>query len=317
MLLAQRQAKTSFFMQSTGEEAISTGFRFALRDDDMNFPTYRQQALLIAGGYPLELMMSQIYSNAHDPLRGRQLPGFYSARDFGFFSLSGNVATQFLQAVGWAMASAIKGDDSITAAWIGDGSSAESDFFSGMLMASTYRAPVVLNLINNQWAISTSQSVVRGQAATFAERGHGFGLPSLRVDGNDFLAVYAVASWAVERARRNLGPTFIEWVTYRIGAHSSSDDPSAYRPKSEPGAWPLGDPIERLKRHLITIGAWTQGEHTDLEARVEEQVRLAQLAAEGWGTLKSGPGPSPRDVFEDVYADVPEHLRRQLREAGL
>ena len=137
------------------------------------------------------------------------------------------------------------------------------------------------------------------------------------MDGNDFLAVYAVASWAVERARRNLGPTFIEWVTYRVGAHSSSDDPAAYRPKSEADAWPLGDPIERLKRHLIASGAWTQDEHTDLEARVEEQVRLAQMAAEEWGTLKSGPGPSPRDIFEDVYADVPEHLRRQRREAGL
>jgi 2-oxoisovalerate dehydrogenase E1 component alpha subunit len=137
------------------------------------------------------------------------------------------------------------------------------------------------------------------------------------VDGNDFLAVYAVASWAVERARRNLGPTFIEWVTYRVGAHSSSDDPSAYRPKSEPAAWPLGDPIERLKQHLMAIGAWTLEQHTDLEARVEEQVRLAQVTAEEWGTLKSGPGPSPRDIFEDVYADVPEHLRRQRREAGL
>ncbi len=317
MFLAQRQAKTSFFMQSTGEEAISTGFRFAMRDDDMNFPTYRQQSLLIAGGYPLELMMSQIYSNSHDPLRGRQLPGLYSSKDTGFFTLSGNVATQFLQAVGWAMASAIKGSDSVTAAWIGDGSSAESDFFSAMLMASSFQAPVILNLINNQWAISTSQSVVRGQAATFAVRGHGFGLPSLRVDGNDFLAVYAVASWAVERARRNLGPTFIEWVTYRVGAHSSSDDPSAYRPKSEAAAWPLGDPIERLTRHLIASGAWTEDQHADLEGKVKEQVRLAQAVAEEWGTLKSGPGPSPRDIFEDVYADVPEHLQRQRREAGL
>lgn len=316
MLMAQRQGKASFYMQCKGEEAIACAFRAAQRDGDMNFPTYRQQGLLIAGGYPLELMMSQVYSNALDPLHGRQMPVFYSAKDYGFFSISGNLATQYVQGVGWGMASAIKGDTAIAAAWIGDGATAESDFHSAMVMASAYNAPVVLNIVNNQWAISTYQAIARGQAATFAMRSHGFGLPSLRVDGNDYLAVYAAATWAIERARRSLGPTLIEWVTYRAGAHSSSDDPSGYRPKDEASAWPLGDPIDRLRRHLMAIGDWSDDDHDRLKSSVEDRVRTAQTHAESHGTLQNGPAPSPRYIFEDVYKEMPNHLRCQRQEAG-
>ncbi|MET3280743.1 hypothetical protein ABIF43_006232 [Bradyrhizobium japonicum] len=142
MQMAQRQGKTSFYMQHTGEEAVSCAFRIALGPDDMNFPTYRQAGLLIAHDYPLVDMMCQIYSNEHDPLKGRQLPVMYSSKRHGFFSISGNLATQFVQAVGWAMASAIKRDNRIAAAWIGDGSTAESDFHAALVFASTYKAPV-------------------------------------------------------------------------------------------------------------------------------------------------------------------------------
>lgn len=317
MLTAQRQGKTSFYMQHTGEEAVSCAFRRALGAGDMNFPTYRQAGLLIAGDYPMVDMMCQIYSNAGDPLKGRQLPVMYSSRAHGFFSISGNLATQFVQAVGWAMASAIKGDSRIAAAWIGDGSTAESDFHAALVFASTYRAPVVLNVVNNQWAISTFQGVARGGSATFAARGLGFGIPSLRVDGNDYLAVLAVARWAVERARRNLGPTLIEHVTYRVGPHSTSDDPSAYRPKAESAGWPLGDPINRLKQHLIQRGAWTQERHIQAEAEIAQTVIAAQKQAERLGTLHSGDKPSARDIFEDVYAELPPHLCRQRQQLGV
>jgi 2-oxoisovalerate dehydrogenase E1 component alpha subunit len=316
MLTAQRQGKTSFYMQCLGEEAVACAFRAALQAGDMNFPTYRQQGLLVAGGYPLELMMAQVYSNELDPLHGRQMPVFYSARDYGFFSISGNLATQYVQAVGWAMASAIKGSSAIAAAWIGDGATAESDFHSAMVFASTYNAPVVLNIVNNQWAISTYQAVARGQATTFAMRAHGFGLPSLRADGNDFLAVYAAARWGIERARHGLGPTVIEWVTYRAGAHSTSDDPSGYRPKDEPSTWPLGDPIERLKDHLISTSAWSVAEHERMQSTVRDEVREAQAIAEAHGTLHGGPTPSARDIFEGVYKEMPAHLRRQRQQAG-
>lgn len=316
MLMAQRQGKTSFYMQCLGEEAIACAFRKALRPGDMNFPTYRQQGLLIADDYPLVDMMCQIYSNSRDPLKGRQLPIMYSSKSHGFFSISGNLATQFVQGVGWAMASAIRGGDKIAAAWIGDGSTAESDFHSGMVFASTYKAPVVLNIVNNQWAISTFQGIAKGGSGTFAARGLGFGIPSLRVDGNDYLAVHAAAKWAVERARRNLGPTLIEWVTYRAAAHSTSDDPSAYRPKEETDAWPLGDPVKRLKNHLILTGAWSEERHVQAEAEVDAEILAAQKEAESHGTLHTGPKPSVRDMFEDVYEEMPPHLRRQRQEAG-
>ena len=317
MMVAQRQGKTSFYMQHLGEEAISCAFQCALGQGDMNFPTYRQAGLLIASGYPLLKMMCQVYSNDGDPVRGRQLPVFYSAREYGFFSISGNLATQYIQAVGWAMGSAISGDDKIAAAWIGDGSTAESDFHAALVFASTYHAPVVLNVVNNQWAISTYQGMARGGSATFAARGLGFGIPALRVDGNDYLAIYSSARWAVERARRNLGPTMIEYVTYRAGGHSTSDDPSAYRPKEEGSVWPLGDPVHRLKQHLIVRGIWSEARHKQAEAEIMEEVIAVQKEAEAIGTLKSGSRPTARDMFEDVFAEMPPHLALQRQEAGI
>lgn len=317
MQMAQRQGKTSFYMQHMGEEAVSCAFRKALSPGDMNFPTYRQAGLLIAGGYPMLDMMCQIYSNERDPLKGRQLPVMYSSREHGFFSISGNLATQFVQAVGWAMASAMKRDTRIAVGWIGDGSTAESDFHSALVFASTYKAPVVLNIVNNQWAISTFQGIARGGSGTFAARGLGFGIPALRVDGNDYLAVYAVAKWAIERARSNLGPTVVEYVTYRVGAHSTSDDPSAYRPKTESDVWPLGDPVLRLKNHLIREGAWSEDRHTQAEAEILSNVIAVQKEAESHGTLHSGPHPSARDMFEGVYEEMPPHLRRQRQQGGV
>lgn len=317
MLMAQRQGKTSFYMQALGEEAIACAFAKAMRRGDMNFPTYRQQGLLLSSDYPLETMMNQIYSNREDPLRGRQLPVLYSSKEHGFFTVSGNLATQFIQAVGWAMASAIKGDTAIAAGWIGDGSTAESDFHSALVFASTYQAPVILNVVNNQWAISTFQGIAVGKGGTLAARALGFGIPALRVDGNDYLAVFAAARWAAERARQNLGPTLIEHVTYRAGGHSTSDDPSAYRPKEEFTAWPLGDPIERLKQHLIARDLWSEARHTQAQSEIDSEIALTQKAAEKNGTLHNDNGLSAAAMFEDVFEDMPEHLRRQRQQAGV
>ncbi|HSN47060.1 MAG TPA: 3-methyl-2-oxobutanoate dehydrogenase (2-methylpropanoyl-transferring) subunit alpha [Casimicrobiaceae bacterium] len=317
MLIAQRQKKMSFYMQSLGEEAIAVAHALALEEGDMCFPTYRQQGLLIARGYPLVEMMCQLFSNARDPLKGRQLPVMYSSRQYGFFSISGNLGTQTIQAVGWAMASAIRGDTRIASAFIGDGSTAEADFHNALTFAAVYRAPVILSVVNNQWAISSFQGIAGGEVTTFAARGLGNGIASLRVDGNDFLAVYAVSQWAVERARRGLGPTLIEWVTYRAGAHSTSDDPSKYRPADEWSHFPLGDPVERLARHLTGLSAWSADEQARVQQALEEEVLAAQKEAESHGTLSSGPISSPATMFEDVYKDMPEHLVRQRRELGV
>jgi 2-oxoisovalerate dehydrogenase E1 component alpha subunit len=316
MLIAQRQKKISFYMQCLGEEAIAIAHTLALGSSNMCFPTYRQQGLLLArDDVDMVEMICQLMSNERDPMKGRQLPVMYSYKRAGFFSISGNLATQFIQAVGWAMASAIKGDSKIASAWIGDGATAESDFHTALTFAHVYRAPVILNVVNNQWAISTFQAIAGGEATTFAARGVGCGIASLRVDGNDFLAVYAASLWAAERARSNLGPTLIEWITYRAGAHSTSDDPSRYRPADEWRHFPLGDPIERLKQHLIAIGAWSEQEHEATRKELDAQVSAALKEAERHGTLAGGQLPPLASMFEDVYKDMPAHLREQLRQA--
>jgi len=317
MLLAQRQKKLSFYMQSLGEEAIGAAHSVALQDGDMAFPTYRQQSLLLAGDrVPMSEMICQLLSNEKDPLKGRQLPVMYSYRRAGFFTISGNLATQFVQAVGWAMASAIKGDTKIASGWIGDGSTAEADFHNALTFAHVYRAPVILNVVNNQWAISTFQAIAGGEASTFAARGVGSGIASLRVDGNDYLAVYAASKWAADRARANLGPTLIEWVTYRAGPHSTSDDPSKYRPADDWERFPLGDPIARLKAHLLRLGEWSEERHLALQAELDAEVIAAQKEAEAYGTLLENKRSSAATMFEDVYEHMPEHLRVQRQQLG-
>jgi 2-oxoisovalerate dehydrogenase E1 component alpha subunit len=317
MLIAQRQKKISFYMQCLGEEAIAVAHALALQPGDMCFPTYRQQGLLLVrDDIDMVEMMCQAMSNERDPIKGRQLPLLHSYKRAGFFTISGNLATQFVQAVGWAMASAIKGDTKIASAWIGDGATAESDFHTALTFAHVYRAPVILNVVNNQWAISTFQAIAGGEATTFAARGVGCGIASLRVDGNDFLAVHAASLWAAERARSNLGPTLIEWITYRAGAHSTSDDPSRYRPGDDWQHFPLGDPIARLKQHLIGIGAWSDKENDETQQELDAQVAAALKEAERHGSLADGHIPPLSSMFEDVYKDMPPHLREQMRQAA-
>ncbi len=311
MVKLQRQGKTSFYIKCTGEEAIGVAQAMALDPQDMLFPSYRQQGLLVARGCPLVRLMNQIFSNTQDNLKGRQLPIMYSEPDFGFFSISGNLGTQYPQAVGWAMASAYSGDTRIAAAWVGDGATAEGDFHYALTFAAVYQAPVVLNVVNNQWAISTFQGMAGGEQATFAARAVGYGLPALRVDGNDFLAVYAATVWAAERARNNHGATLIELYTYRAAPHSSSDDPAAYRPAEEAKAWPLGDPIERLKQHLIAIGEWDDARHSALVTEMTEQVISQLKEASSYGTLGNPAPNDPGSMFEDVLKEIPGRLLMQ------
>ena len=311
MFRAQRQGKTSFYMKSTGEEAVSVAAAFALAQDDMCFPSYRQQGILIARDWSLVDMMNQIYSNKGDRLQGRQLPIMYSVRERGFFSISGNLTTQYPQAVGWAMASAAKGDTRIAAAWCGEGSTAEGDFHSACTFAAVYRAPVILNVVNNQWAISSFSGFAGAEATTFAARAVGYGIAGLRIDGNDPLAVYAATRWAADRARANAGPTLIEHFTYRAEGHSTSDDPSQYRSALEGVKWPLGDPIARLKSHLISLGLWDEDRQAEMDREVAEQVKAAAREAEKNGVLGHGLLQPLASMFEGVYEDMPWHLKEQ------
>ena len=310
----QRQGRISFYMKSTGEEAVAVAQAMALRPGDMFFPSYRTQGLFVVRGRSLVDLMCQCLSNTHDMCRGRQMPIMYHWAEGNIFSISGNLATQFPQAVGWAMAAAIKGEDHLAASWIGEGASAEADFHHALTFAAVYQAPVILNVVNNQWAISTFQGFAGGEQRTFAQRGPGYGIPGVRVDGNDFLAVYAVTRWAAERARSGGGPTLIEHVTYRAAAHSTSDDPSRYRPKEEWQSWPLGDPVLRLKGHLIALGEWSEERHAALEQELEAHVTACWKEAVAYGTLTEGPTLDPLSMFEDVFHEMPAHLRRQREE---
>lgn len=315
MFRGQRQGKTSFYMKCTGEEATSIAAAMALSGDDMIFPSYRQQGILIARDYPLVEMINQIYSNKGDKLKGRQLPIMYSSRDKNFFSISGNLATQVPQAVGWAMASAIKQDSRIAATWVGEGSTAEGDFHSACTFATVYNAPVILNVVNNQWAISSFSGFAGAERTTFAARALGYGMAGLRVDGNDALAVYAAERWAANRARANAGPTLIEYFTYRAEGHSTSDDPSGYRSAQERSEWPLGDPITRLKDHLIAIGEWDEERQEKMDLDAAERVKAATKEAEKNGILGHGLHHPFHTMFEDVFEELPWHLQEQAEQA--
>ena len=312
----QRQGKTSFYMKCTGEEATSVAAAMALHADDMCFPSYRQQGILFVRGYPMTEMVNQIFSNKADKLKGRQLPIMYSSRDLNFFTVSGNLTTQYPQAVGWAMASACKGDSRIAAVWCGEGSTAEGDFHAAMTFAAVYNAPVIMNVVNNQWAISSFSGFAGAERATFAARGAGYGIAALRVDGNDPLAVYAATSWAAERARTNQGPTLIEHFTYRADAHSTSDDPTAYRSAQEREEWPLGDPIMRLKRHLIHRGVWSVEQQEALDTECLEAVKDAVKEAAKNGILGHGLHQPFETMFQDVFEEMPWHLKEQAAQAN-
>lgn len=314
MQRAQRQGRISFYSLSTGEEAVAVAQCMALDPSDMLFPSYRNQGSFLARGVSPVDLMCQLLSNTRDMCKGRQLPVMYHSAEKNIFSISGNLATQFPQAVGWAMAATIKGEERIAAAWIGEGASAEADFHHALLFASVYRAPAVLNVVNNQWAISTFQSYAGGAQATFAARGPGYGVCGVRVDGNDFLATFAVTQWAAERAREGLGATLIELVTYRASAHSTSDDPSRYRPSDDPAHWPLGDPIERLKQHLLALGIWSEDQHRRLSAELTAQLAANWKEAALFGTLTEGPHLNPDLMFEDVFDEMPQHLQKQRDE---
>ena len=311
MFNMQRQGKMSFYMKSTGEEAVSVGHAMALRADDMTFPTYRQQGILINRGAPIEDMMCQCLSNGGDRLHGKSIPVLYSFKDYGFFSISGNLGTQLIQGVGWAMANAYKNEDGLASVFTGEGATAEGDFHYALNFASTYRAPCIINVVNNQWAISSFQGIAMGEGESFAARGTGYGLATLRVDGNDLLAVYAATQWAAERARGGGGATVIEHFTYRKSGHSTADDPAKYRPENEPDVWPFGDPIERLKNHLILIGEWTEEQHEAQAKALKLKIRDLYKQAEKMGNLSGDTHVDPLTMFEAVYAEMPDHLRRQ------
>jgi 2-oxoisovalerate dehydrogenase E1 component alpha subunit len=305
MMKLQRQGRIAFYLQSTGEEAAILGSAYALEPQDWIFPAYRESGAAFLRDFPLVKFVSQLMGNANDPIKGRQMPIHYAYREKNFTSVSSPVGTQIPQAVGAAWAAKIKKDPIVVLTYFGEGATSEGEFHVGANFAGVFQAPVVLFCRNNGYAISVPLSR-QTASESIAIKAKAYGFPGVRVDGNDILAVYQATKEAVDRARSGGGPTLIEAVTYRQGAHSSSDDPRAYRVDEEVQKFIQMDPIVRFRRYLSERNLWDDGREEGLQAEVKNEIIAAVEEAE-----KFGPPPI-ESMFEDVFAEMPEDLREEM-----
>jgi len=303
----QRQGRIGFHVGSLGEEAAILGSAWAMRKNDWLFPCYREFGAALMRGLSLQTLCDNMFGNANDTVRGRQMPCHYTCRAVNWASISSPVGTQITHAVGTAWAAKIRREDSASLVYFGDGATSSSDFHSALNFAGVFRLPVVFLCRNNGWAISVP---VERQTATrtFAEKALAYGIPGVRVDGNDLFAVVSVTQKALERGVRGEGPTLIEAITYRMGGHSTSDDPNRYRETEAVEAWAARDPIERVRSYLEKRGAWSDADQARLTAEIDQHFREAVAAAE------KAPPPPLESMFDDVYAKVPWHLAEERAE---
>ena len=303
----QRQGRINFYIGSEGQEAVHVGGGAALQRDDWYFPHYRDPGVALLRGASIESMVHQLYGDAKDPIKGRQMPNHFSYRDQNFFSVSSPLTTQVPQAVGAAYAMKYKKTKQVAMTSFGDGSTSEGDFHVGMNFAGVWKAPCVFLLNNNQWAISVPSSM-QTASETYAQKAEAYGFEGVRVDGNDVLAVYAASRMAVDKARRGEGPTLIEAYTFRMGPHSSSDDPKRYVNPADLQHWGAKDPILRFKNYLTKKGIWDDRREHELVESTKAEIQAAIQSAE------ATPMPDIGLLVEDVYAEVPWHLEEQLQE---
>jgi len=306
MMRLQRQGRIGFYGTASGEEAAVVGSAYALKAEDWVFPALRQGAAALMRGMPLEVFVAQCIGNALDVAKGRQMPVHYAYRQVNFVSWSSCIATQLPHAVGMAYAAQLKRDPVVALAYLGDGASSEGDFHVAMNFAGVFKLPVVFFCQNNQWAISVPLAH-QTASTSIAVKAEGYGFEGVQVDGNDVLSVYEVTKKAVERARSGQGPTLVEAVTYRMGSHSSSDDPTRYRSEEERQAWGAKDPIERLRLYLVEHKLWSGGDEKALQQTLNDEVSQAIQQAE------SAPPLAPETLFTDVYDTPPPSLEKQAQ----
>ena len=304
----QRSGRIGFCVTSTGEEAVQVGTAHALQPNDWVYPYYRQYGVMMYRGVPLNVLADHLYGNQEDLAKGRQMPAHYTHKDTHFVSSSSVIGTHLIHAVGTAMAAKYRKDPSVTVTYIGDGGTSSNDFHSSLTFAGVFKPPVVLFIVNNQYAISLPVAKQCG-AETLHSKGAGYGVPAIRVDGNDVFAVYQASREAYARARAGEGPTLIELFTYRAGPHSSSDDPTRYRGK-EADQWlsEEKDPIARARKYMQKLGIWTEAYEEQVWEETRTRINLATTEAE------TTPEPSWASLFDDVYAEVPPALARQRDE---
>ncbi len=312
MVMLQRQGRIGFYGSCSGQEAPPIATGFATQPTDWIFPALRESSVMLVRGFPLVKYIAQIYGNELDVLKGRQMPSHMSAREVNQVSWSSCIGPQIPQAVGAAWAAKIKGDKVVTVGFMGDGATSQPDFHNAINFAGVFKVPCVMICQNNHWSISVPTER-QTASATIAVKAKAYGVPGVRVDGNDILACYAVIKEAVDRARAGLGPTFVECVTYRMGAHSTSDDPTRYRSDAEVEAWGKKDPVLRFRRFLLKKGLVSDAFDAELEAAFTTQLSAAIA------TVEAAQAPRADTLFDDVYAELPWHLREQqqeLRSAG-
>jgi 2-oxoisovalerate dehydrogenase E1 component alpha subunit len=305
MLSLQRQGRIGFWVPSLGEEACQIGSAMALEKRDWVFPAYREPGAAIWRGAPIEMLIAQAYGNAKDPQRGRQMPSHFGSATIHYVTTSSPVGTQITQAVGTAWAAKIRKEDVVTLTYFGDGATSEGDFHAGMNFAGVFRAPTIFFCKNNQWAISVPVSR-QTASKTLAEKARAYGIDGVRVDGNDLLSVYAATRAAADKARAGGGPTLIEAVTYRMGPHSSSDDPTRYRPKEEVEAWARRDPIDRMRKYLELKGLWSKDRDAALRSELDDLVQNTVKEVE------RNPPPPIETLFADVYAEPSPQIKEQM-----
>ena len=307
MVASQRQGRLSFYMTALGEEATSVGGAAGLKPQDMIMMQYREQGALIYRGFDLKDLMNQLFSNAGDLGKGRQMPIHYGSKALNCMTVSSPLATQIPQATGYAYGQKLQGLDAVTICYFGEGAASEGDFHAGLNMAAVQKAPVIFFCRNNGYAISTpSDEQFKGNG--IASRGVGYGIKTIRIDGNDILAVLKATQIARAYAVKESKPVLIEAMSYRLGAHSTSDDPSGYRTKEEEAKWQSHDPILRMKNWMTNQKWWDEAQENTLFERYREEILAAVKVAEKIDK------PHIDTMITDVY-DVPTaQLQAQLAE---
>jgi len=303
MLSLQRQGRIGFYGTATGQEAAITGSAYAWRDTDWVFPALRELGVSRWRGTSLGEIVCQLIGNSGDVLLGRQMPCHFSDRKVHTVAWSSVIGTQLPHAMGAAYAAKLLQDGNICIGYLGDGASSAGDFHAALNFAGVFRLPVVFFCQNNQWAISVPLKK-QTHSRTIAQKALAYGLPGIQVDGNDVLAVYAAAREAVDRARAGDGPTLIECVTYRLGVHTTADDPTKYRTDEEVAMWEQKDPLTRFRAYLEKRNLL----EANLEQRIDEEI------AEAVRRFESAPPADPLTMFDHVYAELPADLKAQREE---
>jgi pyruvate dehydrogenase E1 component alpha subunit len=308
MLSLQRQGRIGFYGTATGQEAAITGSAYVLRSTDWVFPALREVGVSLWRGTTVRELVCQLIGNSGDVLIGRQMPCHFSDRKVLSVAWSSVIGTQLPHAMGAAWAAKLRGHDTVCMGYMGDGASSTGDFHAAANFAGVFKAPVVFFCQNNQWAISVPLSA-QTASESIAIKAKAYGFPGVRVDGNDLFAVIDAARTAVERARRGEGPTLVEAVTFRMGGHSSSDDPTRYRSGELVTEWERRDPIARLRTHVRERGLVTEADETAWIEAINDEISKAVQEAEAL------PPPGIETMFADVYATMPPHIAEQMRYA--